>query len=259
MNITPLEVKTSYSILNSLNDIKKLVSLAKDYGYTHLAITENNNMFGVMEFYQECKKNDIEPIIGIELTIDNKHIILYAKNNSGYKNIIKLSTIVSDRTLTTDDLKTYKDNLILVMPFSFYDENIYNIYDDKFIGYKTIEERNMINEKYVFINDVSYLYKDDYVYLDYANMIKDGKIIGEYELNTHIGKHLLTQKEMTDLNDDKSIKNNQYITDNCHVTLSYTECLLTIYDKNIDRKKHLSELSHKYLFCSVIDLSNPSI
>ena len=76
MNYTPLQLKTSYSILSSLNDIKKLVALAKVYGYTTLSITDESNMFGVMEFYLECKKNDIKPIIGIELiynnTINNK-------------------------------------------------------------------------------------------------------------------------------------------------------------------------------------------
>ena len=71
MNYTPLRVKTSYSILSSLNNIPKLVSLAKEYGYKSLAITDENNMFGVMEFYQECKKNNIKPIIGIELTTNN--------------------------------------------------------------------------------------------------------------------------------------------------------------------------------------------
>ena len=62
MNYTPLWVKTNYSLLSSLNDIKKLVSLASSYGYTSLAITDENNMFGVMEFYLECKKNNIKPI-----------------------------------------------------------------------------------------------------------------------------------------------------------------------------------------------------
>ncbi len=96
MKFTALQIKTSYSILNSLNDIKKLVSQAVNYGYDSLSITDDNNMFGVMEFYEECKKNNIKPIIGIELTIDKSHILLYAKNNKGYKNIIKLSLYVSN-------------------------------------------------------------------------------------------------------------------------------------------------------------------
>ena len=118
MNYTPLQVKTSYSILSSLNEIKRLISLAKEYGYQSLAITDENNMFGVMEFYLECKKNDIKPIIGIELTHDNAILLLYAKNLEGYKNLIKLSTIKSDDNLTQEDLIKYKDNLILIMPYN---------------------------------------------------------------------------------------------------------------------------------------------
>ena len=60
MIYTPLQVKTSYSILQSLNEIKKLVAHAASLGYTSLAITDVNNMFGVPEFYGECK-NETSP------------------------------------------------------------------------------------------------------------------------------------------------------------------------------------------------------
>lgn len=56
MEYVALEVKTCYSILESLNHIPKLVAKAKELGYTSLAITDTNNMFGVIEFYLECKK-----------------------------------------------------------------------------------------------------------------------------------------------------------------------------------------------------------
>lgn len=247
MKFTALQIKTSYSILNSLNDIKKLVSQAVNYGYDSLSITDDNNMFGVMEFYEECKKNNIKPIIGIELTIDNSHILLYAKNNKGYKNIIKLSTIVSDNKLSQEVLDTYKDNLILVMPFSFYNEKIYNIYEDKFIGYNTIEEKSKIKENAVFINDISYLNPKDYIYLNYLNMIRDGKIIGEYELDKNTNKHLLTKEELLSLTDDTVLKNMEYISNSCNVELTYTEGLLPVYNENIDSKKHLEELSLKGL------------
>ena len=72
MNYIPLRVKTSYSFLKSLNDIKKMVSYCKEKGIEACGICDCN-MFGVMEFYKECIKNDIKPIIGME----NK--ILYPK------------------------------------------------------------------------------------------------------------------------------------------------------------------------------------
>ena len=247
MKLTALQVKTSYSILNSLNDIKKLVSQAVNYGYKSLAITDESNMFGVMEFYEECKKNNLKPIIGIELTINDSHILLYAKNNLGYKNIIKLSTITSERNLTTVDLQTYKDNLILIMPFSFYNEEIYNIYKESFIGYNNKEESLKITKPKVLINDVSYLNSKDYIYLNYLNMIRDGKIIGEYELDKNTNKHLLTQEEFLSLTDESTINNMEYISDSCNVELSYTEGLLPVYNESIDSKKYLEELSQKGL------------
>ena len=62
-----------------------------------------------------------------------------------------------------EDLEQYRDNLILIMPFNFYHEKIFNLYDDKFIGYSNITEKKEIQGKKVFINNVSYLKKDDKV------------------------------------------------------------------------------------------------
>ncbi len=247
MSLIALQVKTSYSMLTSLNDIKKLVSRAKELEYTSLAITDTNNMFGVIEFYLECKKNNIKPIIGIELAIKNKKILLYAVNNDGYHNLIKLSTLVSDRELEISDLDNHKDNLILIMPFNYYDEDIYNLYKNKYIGYSNISDREKIDTPRVFINDVSYLMEKDYVYLDYLIMIRDSKVLGDCELNKHIGKHLLNKDELELICDAEDKKNMQSIVDLCNVEIGYTKDLLPVYDENIDAFSYLSSLCNKGL------------
>ena len=76
---TALQVKTSYSILDSLNDIKKLVNKAYNYGYKALAITDESNMFGVMEFYQECKKYNIKE------ALNNKVVTMAELESNGFK------------------------------------------------------------------------------------------------------------------------------------------------------------------------------
>jgi len=248
--LTALEVKSSYSILSSLNLIDKLTEKAKSMGYFSLAITDSNNMFGVYEFYLSCIKKGIKPIIGMEVDSINNRYILLAKNNNGYKNLIKISTIVSERDIDINDLNTYKDDIILIMPNSNFNEEIFNVFEDSFIGYSDLEERNLIdsNKRKVFINDVSYIDKDDYKYLDYLYMIRDDKRLGEVELNTHKGKHLLSKEEYESVVDNDTLQNMKYISEVCNVTLEYKEGLLPIYDKDIDSYEYLTNLCNKGLY-----------
>ncbi len=103
---TPLNVHSHYSLLNALPKIPDLVLLAKKRGYRALALTDNGNLYGALEFYKECKKAGIKPIIGLhaylairgrldkQTGVDNRRhrIILLAKNEAGYRNLIKLSS-----------------------------------------------------------------------------------------------------------------------------------------------------------------------
>ena len=243
--LTALEVKTSYSILSSLNRIDKLTEKASELGYFSLSITDTNNMFGAYEFYLSCKKWGIKPIIGMSVINKQDKFILLAKNNNGYNNLIKLATIISERELEIDDLYQYKDNLILIMPYINYNSNIVSIYDEYFTGYNNMEDRVNISDKPVFISDVSYIDKEDYKYLDYLIMIRDDKKLGEMELNTYKGKHLLNQDEYEIMIDDVVLENINYIVSSCNVTLEYQEGLLPTYDKDINEYEFLKNLCYK--------------
>ncbi len=102
-----LHVHTEYSLLDGANRIKDLVKKVKDSGMKAVAITDHGVMYGAVEFYKECIKNEIKPIIGVEAYvaprsrlnkesgIDDQygHLILLAKNNEGYKNLIKMVSL----------------------------------------------------------------------------------------------------------------------------------------------------------------------
>ena len=182
---TPLNVKTDYSLLSSLINIKELIKTCIKYNIKSIAITDDN-MSGVMEFYRECIKNNIKPIIGLEIKISDKNnnektILLYAKNNDGYRNLIKLSTIKSERKIIGKDLLKYRNDLICIVPYlsSGIYSSLKKIYKDIYIGYKDkLEKNNVLNLKNtVFINEVLFLNKEDSKYLNYAHMIRDGKNI----------------------------------------------------------------------------------
>ncbi len=102
-----LHVHTEYSLLDGANRIKDLVSRVKELGMKAIAITDHGVMYGAVEFYKECIKNGIKPIIGCEMYVAPRtrldkepgvderpgHLILLAKNNEGYKNLIKLVSL----------------------------------------------------------------------------------------------------------------------------------------------------------------------
>lgn len=101
---THLHVHTEYSLLDGACRLSPLIARAKELGQQSLAITDHGVMYGVIDFYKECKKQGIRPIIGCEVyvaprtrfdkqhRIDNSpyHLVLLCKNNTGYQNLIKL-------------------------------------------------------------------------------------------------------------------------------------------------------------------------
>ena len=67
-----LHTHSHYSLLNALPKLKELVKAAKDQGMPALALTDAGNMYGVIEFYQTCKKNGIKPIIGVDFYVASR-------------------------------------------------------------------------------------------------------------------------------------------------------------------------------------------
>ncbi|MEG0162739.1 MAG: DNA polymerase III subunit alpha, partial [Mucinivorans sp.] len=101
---THLHVHTHYSILDGAAPIKKLIARASMLGMKALAITDHGNMYGAYEFHTAATKAGIKPILGCEVYVartsrfdkssksdrGGDHLILLAKNEAGYRNLIKL-------------------------------------------------------------------------------------------------------------------------------------------------------------------------
>ncbi|MCB9820788.1 DNA polymerase III subunit alpha [Candidatus Nomurabacteria bacterium] len=108
-NFIHLHTHSHYSLLDGMSKIPDLVKKAKEYGMPALALTDHGNMYGAIEFYKECKKQDIKPIIGVEMYVATRshtdknpeydkrryHLTLLAKNQKGYKNLMHLVTIAN--------------------------------------------------------------------------------------------------------------------------------------------------------------------
>jgi DNA polymerase III subunit alpha len=102
-----LHCHTHYSLLDGANRIDALVAKVKNSGMNALAITDHGNLYGALEFYNECRANEINPIIGYEAYVAPKdrrdkgatrmkeasfHLTLLATNRIGFQNLVRLST-----------------------------------------------------------------------------------------------------------------------------------------------------------------------
>lgn len=204
-----LHVHTEYSLLDGLARIEKLIKITKERGWKAVAITDHGNMFGTIKMYEECIKAGIKPIIGCEFYIchdhlnktgreDIGHLILLAKNNTGYKNLMKLISIAHVEGMYYKPridyklLEQYHDGIIclsaclaghlqqFILQRRFDEARdlalwFKNLFGDDF--YIEIQNHNLPEDKEVLIgqtklakelgiklvatNDVHYLYKED--------------------------------------------------------------------------------------------------
>lgn len=105
-----LHCHTHYSLLDGVSRVPELVAQVKSLGMTACAITDHGNLFGAVEFYSECRKAGINPVVGMEAYVApgsrlvkkaknrgdaGHHLTLLAKNRIGWHNLIKMASIAS--------------------------------------------------------------------------------------------------------------------------------------------------------------------
>ncbi|WP_456470545.1 DNA polymerase III subunit alpha [Caminibacter sp.] len=168
--MTPFHIHSDYSLLHSSLKIKDLIKKAKSLGYKSLGISELDNLFSAIEFYETCKKEEINPIIGMDVLVnrdENVHrMVLVAKNYEGYKNLMYLSSISylyhmnNDKAiLPYEELIKNQKDIAVILPMRESETGFHlNILDEENIlkgaeGYKKAFEiaqilKNDINELY---------------------------------------------------------------------------------------------------------------
>lgn len=227
---THLHLHTQYSLLDGAAKIDDVIRAAKDDKMSAVAITDHGVMYGAVDFYLKAKEYGIKPIIGCEVYtaatnrnnkvygIDNKfgHLVLLAKNNIGYVNLMKISSIGFTEgyyykpRVDFEILKKYSEGIIALSACLFGDVNsallsgdlkkgeeyalkYKEIFGDDF--YLEIQDHNLDEEKrliplvvslseklnipLVATNDVHYIKKEDSYMHDVLLCIQTGKKIDD--------------------------------------------------------------------------------
>lgn len=116
---THLHVRSCYTLLNSTLKISAIIAYAKRYHLDSIALVDKHVMHGAMAFYHACKEANIKAIYGLEVEClyqEEKYtLIVYAKDDIGYKQLLKLSTYISTSNdpLTWEKLLTFDDHVII--------------------------------------------------------------------------------------------------------------------------------------------------
>lgn len=127
MNFVPLQVLSSFSLLKSTTKIDQLIQTAKQRGYQSLALTDEDVLYGVVDFYNAAKNAGVHPIIGLTLHVQtigqDEHawpVVLLAKDQDGYQNLMTLSTLhqtMDDQSiLTFDQISSFLGHLFVILP-----------------------------------------------------------------------------------------------------------------------------------------------
>ena len=248
---THLFVRSCYTLLDSTIRIPELVSTAKKYGYQSVALTDHHVMHGVARFLHECKKEGIHPIVGLEVDVfyheQKVPFLLLAKNNRGYSNLMKLSSMLCDgrEYATYEELIQYCEHNFLIV----YGEGGY--FDAELIS----EDRTGITQKLalmkselpsfdiaisyeetslwrsknavlkalakaqgiqtVAVNKIYYLGQKDYETLKVLLAIKQGTTLRDKNVTPITGRYFLSIPEMEQIYDTDDLRRADEIASEC--------------------------------------------
>ena len=249
---THLFVRSCYTLLDSTIRIPELVSTAKKYGYQSVALTDHHVMHGVARFLHECKKEGIHPIVGLEVDVfyheQKVPFLLLAKNNKGYANLMKLSSLLCDgrEYATLEEFLTYSEHNFLIV----YGEGGY--FDAELIS----EDRTGITQKLalmkselptfdiaisyeetslwrsknavlkalskaqgiqtVALNKIYYLAQKDYETLKVLSAIKQSTTLRDKNVTPITGRYFLSIPEMEKIYDADDLRRTDEIASECH-------------------------------------------
>ena len=137
MKLAAIQNLSSFSLLESPTKIKDLLTTAKEKGYEAVGLTDINVTYGLVNFFEVANEVGIKPLLGMQIRVnglidsnEKYDLIVLAKNNQGYKNILKLSSAINlltengenKRILTLKELGKYLGNLVLITTANIHSE-----------------------------------------------------------------------------------------------------------------------------------------
>lgn len=220
-----ISIKTDYNVLSSMIKLPDLFSYAVTNNINTLGIVDDNLCY-VAEFLKLCQKYNIKPVIGLEVNYQNYKIYLYAKNEQGYKELLKINTYIIENEFNKDLLT---NDILTIIPFK--SKELLKEIPNSYIGYQTEEEKNealKLTPNIVYFNLTLSLTKENTKYLNYLNMIKENKTYASYNDIDYSSYYL----KVEDIHD---------FTSQIDLKITYSKNLIPHYDDTIENSYNFLE------------------
>ncbi|MBQ1289395.1 MAG: PHP domain-containing protein, partial [Erysipelotrichaceae bacterium] len=252
---TQLYLRSIYTLLSSMCTVKGLAEKARSFGYDALALVDRNVLSGAMVFKKECAKAGIKAIYGMETDVEADDrifpVVLYAADDEGFTNLMKLSSHININDLKTvapDTLKRYlPGNIVLLlsdaMPLTYaIDRNSdiegslerqRELFGDRYVvgladhdiainARRDIKVKSVLKEKGIMTVALSrtfYPEKDDYREYEILKCIRDKRTVDK-DVCYEEGRHFLNREEFAALYDEDDIRNADKLASMCNVESS---------------------------------------
>ncbi len=215
-----INVHSYYSLLDSILSIDDIINISLENNLNYAILTDVN-LYGAIEFYQKCKKNNLKPIIGLEININNSIYILIAKNIKGFKTLVKISS--NNDKLKYLNQESEKDIFIILKS-----------------GNNILNKINIWDNNDIYINEVKYKNDSDYFYYDILKSINNEEKIQNINKNPNSKYSWIKSININEIQ-----KNNfKKIIDETNILIeNLNSNKLPIYDLNKNSKQYLEKIA----------------
>ncbi|MGN1405645.1 MAG: DNA polymerase III subunit alpha [Erysipelotrichaceae bacterium] len=253
---TPLYIRTVYSLLGSMCRIEETVNKCKEYGYSSLGICDRSVLLGAAAFKKACKTAGIKPVFGMEVKVKNDklsfNVLLYARDDSGFLNMMKLSSLINTtdkEVIDCKELDAYRKHCFLIIPSDEYFFNDGQDNDLKINELKTLfgddflvgmMDHNSYGKKYndslirpalkekgirtIALNRSFYMDPEDARDYEILKCIKDKTFYNPDE-GAEYGRYFLRPEEYDEYYEREDILNSDVLASLCNVNLDFHSSL----------------------------------
>ena len=242
----PLRVMSDYSLMKSMIKMPSLINYLKNNKIDVCGISDEN-LFSVMEFYTSCINNNIKPLIGLQVVVSDVLLSIYAKDNDGYKGLLKIHTKKETGQLSVLDIERFSEHLCIILSYddiAFYKE-LSKICRDVYVSYKSEYEKNnslVVTDKIIFAPLLKCIKKSDGELINLLEAIDKNALLSDVEKRDY-SSNSFEEYEHYEVVDDKT----EEFINKCNVSIDFNKRYIPVYDDDKDSGKFLSALAHKGL------------